>query len=77
MTEDLVREIKNIQIPYTIIQGDTDIVASTTSVQKTVEHCQNTNLTCTIVKDSGHFPGVDGMNMVLEKIRALEMKVAK
>ncbi|MFI3168956.1 MAG: alpha/beta fold hydrolase [Faecalibacterium sp.] len=69
---DLEEALKNIQVPYMIIQGDTDIVASTTYVQKTVEHCQNPNLTCTIVKDSGHFPGTDGMNMVLEKARMLE-----
>lgn len=70
---DLEATLKNVQVPYTIIQGDTDIVASTMRVQKAIMNCNNPNLTCTVVKDSGHFPGIDGMNVVFEKLKGLTM----
>lgn len=68
---DLSSAIEGIGIPYTIIQGDTDIVASTDTVRDLVEHCGHAWLQCKIVKDTGHMPGPEGMELVLRELTRL------
>lgn len=68
---DLSNILKNIQIPYVILQGDTDIVASTSTVKELVQNSSNSNLQCEVVENSGHMPGKEGMELVLEKLRML------
>ena len=65
---DLSDTLKNVQIPYVILQGDTDIVASTSTVKTLVKSSSNPNLQCEIVENSGHMPGKEGMERVLEKL---------
>ena len=69
---DLSRILKNVNVPYIILQGDTDIVASTTTVSTLVKNSYNPNLHCEIVEDSGHIPGSEGMNRVFEKLCAFK-----
>lgn len=65
---DLSSTLKNIKIPYTIIQGDTDIVASTKTVQAVAEG--STYLKCKVVNNSGHYPNKEVMDMVYEELIA-------
>ena len=65
---DLSSTLKNVKIPYTIIQGDTDIVASTKMVQNVTEG--NTYIKCKIVNNSGHYPNKAVMDVVYGELEA-------
>ena len=65
---DLTDTLKNVQIPYKIIQGDTDIVASTKEVRKMVEESKNSFLQYKIVSNAGHLPNKAVMDTVLEEL---------
>ena len=65
----LISDIKKkIKIPYIIIQGDTDIVASTKTVQAVAEG--SAYLKCKVVNNSGHYPNREVMDMVYEELIA-------
>lgn len=72
---DLSEILKKVQIPYVILQGDTDIVASTKTVMELVENSINANLQCEIVENSGHMPGKEGMERVLARMDMLSQKL--
>lgn len=65
---DLSENLKRVNIPYIMIQGDTDIVASTQTVKRVTESSGNPNLQYYVVKDSGHIPGADMMNKVFSTL---------
>lgn len=65
---DLTDTLSNVKIPYIIVQGDTDIVASTKKVKELVENSNNNYLKFYEVKDTGHFPGADMMEKILEEL---------
>ncbi len=65
---DLEKELRNVQVPYMILQGDTDIVTSSAIIKGIVENCQNTNLQYRKVGNCGHFPTAEGMEAVLEAL---------
>lgn len=65
---DLTEELATVNVPYYILQGDTDIVTSTSVVQKEVEASHNACLHCRVIKNSGHMPGKEGMEAVLETL---------
>ncbi len=65
---DLTEALQNVTVPYYILQGDTDIVTSTTAIVGAVEQSENSNLHCRIVKDSGHMPGKAGMDEVFDTL---------
>ncbi len=66
---DLSEELAEINVPYYILQGDTDIVTSTTVIKKEVEASHNACLRCRVIKNSGHMPGKAGMAAVLETLQ--------
>ena len=66
---DLSSTLKDITIPYIIIQGDTDIVASTKTVQVITEG--STYLKCKVVNNSGHYPNKAVMDMIYEELITL------
>lgn len=68
---DLTRELLGVNIPYYILQGDTDIVTSTADIQRAIELSDNPNLHCRIIANSGHMPGKAGMDAVLETLRKI------
>ena len=70
---DLTDTLSGVKIPYIIIQGDTDIVASTKRAKELVENSSNSNLKFYEVKDTGHFPGADMMEKIFEELT----KIAK
>ncbi len=65
---DLSKVLCEVSVPYIILQGDTDIVTSTKNVSELVKKAENENLECEIVKDSGHMPGVLGMERALKQL---------
>lgn len=62
---DLSSQLSNVEIPYVILQGDTDIVASTKFVKELIEQSNNSNLSCKVIKNTGHIPGVEMMEILL------------
>ena len=71
---DLRETLKNVSVPYHIIQGETDIVTCTNSIVSFVEESDNPYLTCKVIPNSAHIPGVNGMQAVFEEIRKLNIK---
>lgn len=72
---DLTEELFTVCKPYYILQGDTDIVTSTKMVQSIVEQSKNSNLNFKMIKNSGHIPGKEGMDAILNLF--LQLKVQK
>lgn len=71
---NLSGQLRNVEVPYIILQGDTDIVASTKFVKELVASSNNANLSCRIVENTGHMPGVEMMDtllMVLQEVSLL------
>jgi len=65
---DLTDELANVQIPYYILQGDTDIVTPTEFVINAVETSGNKHLRLRTIEHSGHMPGADGMQAVFDSL---------
>ncbi len=63
---DLSDTLCSVKVPYVMLQGDTDIVATTEYVQEVTENSKNPNLQCRVVKDCGHQPSTDMMDAVFE-----------
>ena len=66
---NLTEQLQNVRIPYIILQGDTDIVASTNLVKELVTGSNNANLDCKVVADTGHMPGVEMMDTLLYTLK--------
>lgn len=62
---DLSEQLRSVEIPYWILQGDTDIVASTKSVEELVTNSENRNLNYRVVSNTGHMPGTEMMDALL------------
>ncbi len=71
---DLTEDIERIQVPYRILQGDTDIVTSTKAVSQFVAESKNGCLSFQVIENSGHIPGSNGMNAVLAELIRLTNK---
>lgn len=71
LTLDLTDTLRNVQIPYLMVQGDTDIVATTEYVQEIVENSGNPHLQCRVVKNCGHEPTADMMDAVFHALDEL------
>lgn len=66
---NLTEQLRNVEIPYVILQGDTDIVASTKLVKELIANSNNSNLSCRVVANTGHMPGVEMMDTLLTVLR--------
>ncbi len=64
---DITSVLCNIQVPYFIIQGSTDIVTPTAFVKMLVEQANNPFLHLQIYENCGHIPGDQAMNHILEQ----------
>lgn len=65
---DLTEELKEVGIPYYILQGSTDIVTSTKDIQQVVAELHNSNVCCQVIENQGHMPGKEGMDAVYETL---------
>ncbi|MCM1262939.1 MAG: alpha/beta hydrolase [Butyrivibrio sp.] len=68
---DISGLLSTVEIPYVILQGDTDIVASTASVKELVEASGNPNLRYKIIANTGHMPGVEMMDELLRTLKEI------
>ncbi len=71
---DLTKELLEVNVPYYVLQGDTDIVTSTKEIKRVADASNNPNLHCAVVKDSGHMPGKEGMDAVYQTLMKLAGK---
>jgi pimeloyl-ACP methyl ester carboxylesterase len=69
---DLSNALSSITVPYAIIQGENDIVASTKTVLEATQG--NHAITCQVVPDAGHYPSMPAMDAV---VAALQNMVGK
>ncbi|MCR4943757.1 MAG: alpha/beta fold hydrolase [Clostridium sp.] len=65
---DLSRVLKEIEIPYIILQGDTDIIAPTSWVKELVDRSSNSNLKCYVVENTGHIPGQELVDRIIKEL---------
>ena len=65
---DLTENLKAVQVPYRMLQGDTDIVATTEFVQSIVNSSANPHLTCQVIPDTGHYPSPAAMDAALNAL---------
>lgn len=72
---DLSEQLKSVRIPYIILQGDTDIVASTKLVKELVTSSNNANLDCKVVANTGHMPGVEMMDTLLSTLKKCKQQI--
>lgn len=72
---NLTVQLKSVQIPYIILQGDTDIVASTKLVEELVNSSNNTNLDCKVVATTGHLPGVEMMDTLFDVLKKCKQQI--
>ena len=66
---DLTEQLRNVKVPYMVLQGDTDIVASTKLVKELVSDSNNINLDCKVIANTGHLPGVEMMDALLAVLK--------
>lgn len=67
---DLREDLKKVQVPYHILQGDTDLVTDTALITAFVDAAGNDFLKYTVIEHSAHMPGEQGMAAVLKCVRA-------
>jgi pimeloyl-ACP methyl ester carboxylesterase len=69
---DLTDALSSITVPYAIIQGDTDIVASTQNVLEATK--SNNAITCQVIPNSGHYPSKPAMDAVISALQNMVKK---
>ncbi len=65
---DLKNEFSDVQIPYTIIQGRTDIVTSTNAIMQFVQNLNNHNIKFICAPNSGHMPDGKAMDVIMGEL---------
>ncbi|MCM1126369.1 MAG: alpha/beta hydrolase [Lachnospiraceae bacterium] len=65
---DLRSALKQVKLPYRILQGSTDIVASTKSIMEFTKEIKNPYVTCQVIENCGHMPSQKGMDAIMEII---------
>lgn len=68
---DLSKILKEVEVPYIILQGDTDIVTPTSWVKELVDNSHNPNLKCYIVENTGHMPGEELVDGIIKELSNL------
>lgn len=63
---DLRPLLKEVSIPYTILQGEHDLVTSTKAIKELVESTNNPNLKIKIFPNSSHTPSQDTLAEVIQ-----------
>lgn len=78
MDIDLSDVLHNIQVPYLILQGDTDIVTSTKMISTFIESVSNDNIVFYCIQNSGHLPSSTGMDYIIKDgLEFLDSRIAK
>lgn len=67
MNIDLSKVIREITVPYLIIQGETDIVTSTKMISSFIEAVQNENIVFHSIANSSHMPSNGAMDYIIKE----------
>lgn len=65
---DLTPRLADLKVKYLLLQGETDIITSTSNVLNAVENSKNQNVTVKVIKNSGHMPSAAAMDECLETL---------
>lgn len=68
---DLREALSAVSVPYTIIQGETDLVTPTEMIAEFLKDSQNEKIRFVTVPRSGHIPGGKGMDVLMEEVARL------
>lgn len=63
---DLRECFEKVAIPYLVLQGSTDIVASTSKIMEFIAKSKNKYVTCKVIENCGHIPDSKGMNEIMK-----------
>lgn len=74
---DLSEILGSVKIPYILLQGDTDIVASTQTAKSFVSNCNNPNLRIQVISNTGHMPGVEMMEALMRVLKETANELSK
>lgn len=74
---DLSEILGGVEIPYLLLQGDTDIVASTQTAKSLVSNCSNPNLRIQVISNTGHMPGVEMMEALMRVLKETANELSK
>ena len=74
---DLSEILGSVKIPYILLQGDTDIVASTQTAKSLVSNCNNPNLRIQVISNTGHMPGVEMMESLMRVLKETANELSK
>lgn len=74
---DLSEILGGVEIPYLLLQGDTDIVASTQTAKSLVSNCNNPNLRIQVISNTGHMPGVEMMDALMRVLKETANEISK
>lgn len=66
---DLRSNLKQVETPYKILQGSTDLVTPTKLIMEFVKEIENPHVSCRVVENCGHMPDVRGMNEIVEVLQ--------
>lgn len=66
MNIDLSEVLHKVQVPYLILQGDTDIITSTRMISKFTESVGNENIVLHRIQNSSHMPSKAGMDYIIK-----------
>ncbi len=61
---DLSDTLKNLSVPYYIIQGEKDLITSTEMIKTFMKNVNNPNIRFGIVEDSSHVPSKKGWDVI-------------
>ena len=68
---NMTETLRHIDIPYCILQGDTDVVTPTGAILELLSCIDNPHITCSVIKNAGHVPSMEGLDASLSALLAL------
>lgn len=68
---DLRERLSAVSVPYTIVQGETDLVTPTEMIAEFLKSCENEKFRFVTVPRSGHIPGGKAMDVLIEEAARL------
>ncbi len=68
---DLTDNLRNVKVPYKILQGERDLQTSRYQIEEFLEQNDNPNITYEIIPDCGHIPTTQCFSAIMEEIKAM------
>lgn len=71
LNADVTEDLKSVQIPYLIIQGETDLITDTIMIKNLVNESNNKYLKFEMVERAGHIPDFDSIEQNVEVLKIM------